>query len=167
MVLFLLHLSYPSKGYLLLKDTPKRKATITNLQVNIQKLEENRVLSLEETLCQQGKKKVVCDKKLRRSGIHNGDLVLVYDLRYILFLGKLYTYWIGIYMVTHVWDNGSLSLTYIFSWSLSKTFFWVLMLRTFANAYVTVVIFLVTCYYFNTIRNISYCISIIHKIFKS
>lgn len=73
-------------------------------------LEEHRLEALESTKAQQSQPKVSYDKKLKLVYITAGDLVLVYDCRYLLFPGKLHTHWLSPYKVVTVWPNGSLTL---------------------------------------------------------
>lgn len=100
----------PTKWILISEREPEAESNMCRY-AGIQKLEEDRLISLEETSLQQGKRNVTYDKKLPKADVQDGDLVLVYDSRYMLFPGKLHTHWIGPYRVTKVWDNGSLSLT--------------------------------------------------------
>lgn len=67
-------------------------------------LEEERLLALQETGVQQTKRKLRYDHNLKKVNILDGDLVLVFDSRYMLFPGKLHT------TVLKVWENGSLTL---------------------------------------------------------
>ena len=77
--------------------------------VAIEDLEEIRSEALERTADAQAKRKEGFDSKLPGNhGIVEG--ILVYNNRHKQFLGKLHTRWMGPYMVTEVFPNGSLQL---------------------------------------------------------
>ena len=76
--------------------------------IAIHDFEEAREEALKHTIDVQAKKKEDFDAKLPKShGIQTGGMVLLYDNRYEEFLGKLHTRWIGPYMVTYIFPNGS------------------------------------------------------------
>jgi transposase InsO family protein len=92
---------------------PQRLSESESLQcrlLTITTLEENRLLALERTVLQQAKRKTAYDTGLKPVTIQQGDLVLMYDSRFILFPGKLHTHWMGPYSVEKVWPNGSVTL---------------------------------------------------------
>lgn len=76
----------------------------------IEELEEERDLSLERTKRIQAQRKKRFDKKIRGEEIKDGDLTLVYDSKHQKFSCKLHIRWLGPYIVTKVFDNGSLSM---------------------------------------------------------
>ncbi|CAM6093914.1 unnamed protein product [Calypogeia fissa] len=77
---------------------------------DLEKLEEDRLQALEETVRQQSGRSRRYDKKLKLVEIKQGDLVLLFDNRYLLFPGKLHTRWLGPYKVKEIFQNGSLQL---------------------------------------------------------
>ena len=78
---------------------------------DIDTLEEHRKDALEQTAAVQELRKQIYDRKLPPEiNIRNGDLVLLFDSRYRKFPGKLHTRWLGPYLVSMVYSNGSLQL---------------------------------------------------------
>jgi len=77
----------------------------------IESLEEDRMLALEKTMAIQKQRKRRFDKKIRNEDVQENDLALVYDSRHQKFLGKLHVRWLGPYLVTKVYENGSLSMS--------------------------------------------------------
>lgn len=66
---------------------------------DLELLEEACMLSLQHTYEQQSERKWVYDQPLKPVLINSGDLVLMFDSRYLLFPGKLHTHWMGPYRV--------------------------------------------------------------------
>jgi hypothetical protein len=77
---------------------------------DIDKLEEDRLFSLDETYKQQLFRKLKYNSKLKPVKVKEGDWVLVYDSRYKKFKGKLHTRWLGPFIVKTIYENGSLDL---------------------------------------------------------
>jgi hypothetical protein len=75
----------------------------------IEKLEEDRFFSLDETYKQQFFRKLRYDQKMKPVKIE-GDWVLMYDSRFKKFKGKLHTRWLGLFKVKKIYGNGSLDL---------------------------------------------------------
>ena len=79
--------------------------------IAIQDLEEAREEALKQTMKVQAKRKDDFDAKLPKDhGIQTEGMVLLYDNRHEEFLDKLHTRWMGPYMVTYIFENGSLQL---------------------------------------------------------
>jgi hypothetical protein len=76
----------------------------------IEKLEEDRFFSLDETYKQQFFRKLRYDQKMKPVKIEEGDWVLMYDSRFKKFKGKLHTRWLGLFKVKKIYGNGSLDL---------------------------------------------------------
>jgi hypothetical protein len=77
---------------------------------DLDKLEEDRLLSLDETYKQQLFRKLKYDSKMKPVKLQEGDWVLVYDSRHKKFKGKLHTRWLGPFKVRTIYENGSLDL---------------------------------------------------------
>jgi hypothetical protein len=78
---------------------------------DIDALEEHRMDALERTAAVQELRKQSYDRKLPPEiNITEGDLVLLFDSRYKDFPGKLHTRWLGPFLVSMVYPNGSLQL---------------------------------------------------------
>lgn len=74
-------------------------------------LAEGRLEALERTKEVQVNRKEQFDRKIPpTTSIVNGSLVLLYDSRHKDFPGKLHTRWMGPFVVTMVYANGSLQL---------------------------------------------------------
>ena len=80
---------------------------------SFEKLEEDRLLALQNTELQQLKRKARFDQRIKKHDIKKNDLVLVKDSRHLKFPGKLQTRWGGPYKVVKIWKNGSLQLQYL------------------------------------------------------
>jgi hypothetical protein len=76
----------------------------------LEKLEEAREDSSKRLAHQQQLTKKYHDKKLRSTPLQVGELVLLYDSRYMHFPGKLHTRWLGPYIVHAVFHNGSVQV---------------------------------------------------------
>ena len=77
----------------------------------IEALEEEREMALGRTLAIQQQRKRRFDKKIGKEKVGEDELALVYDSRHQKFPGKLHVRWLGPYLVTRVYDNGSLSMS--------------------------------------------------------
>ncbi|CAM6082642.1 unnamed protein product [Calypogeia fissa] len=86
------------------KESLKEKA------YQLENLEETREQSARRLEHQQDKAKRYFDKHLKPKLLEKGDLVLMYDSRYIHFPGKLHTRWLGPYKVSKVFENGSIEV---------------------------------------------------------
>ena len=78
--------------------------------LQLQKLEEDRMYALEETEKQQAKRSKKYNAKMKPVVIKEGDLVLMFDSRYMLFPGKFHTRWIGPFTAKKIYPNGSVQL---------------------------------------------------------
>jgi hypothetical protein len=94
-----------------LQDGPDQVGEYVNRLQKIEVLHEERESALARTREVQEQRKRRFDKKIKSEDLHIGDLALVYDSRHHKFPGKLHVHWLGPYVVTKIWDNGSLSLT--------------------------------------------------------
>ena len=81
--------------------------------LSFEKLDEERMIALQDNEQQQMKRKQRFDQKVKKHGIKKNDLVLVKDSRHSKFPGKLQTRWGGPYKVIKIWKNGSLQLEYL------------------------------------------------------
>jgi hypothetical protein len=79
----------------------------------VEKLEEVRLEASSRLAHQQGLTKRAHDKKIRPIPLAEGDLVLLYDSRYMHFPGKLHTHWLGPYEVHSLFPNGSVQVASI------------------------------------------------------
>jgi hypothetical protein len=77
---------------------------------DLDKLENDRLFSLDETYKQQLFRKLKYDSKMKPVKVKEGDWVLVYDSIYKKFKGKLHTRWLAPFKVKTIHENGSLEL---------------------------------------------------------
>ena len=66
--------------------------------------------ALFNTYVAQQKRKSFYDSKLRHKEFKVGDLVLLYDSRFMKFPGKLQIHWLGPYIIDEIHSNGSAQL---------------------------------------------------------
>jgi hypothetical protein len=76
----------------------------------LESLEEARKHASHRLENQQKITKKARDKKLKQIPLIIGDLVLLYDFRFVHFPGKLHTYWLGPYVMQAIFPNGSVQV---------------------------------------------------------
>ena len=73
-------------------------------------LEEDRFIAGFQQQVQKAREKSWHDRHIKKKHFQNGDLVLLYDIKFMKFLGKLKTHWKGPYIVQKVTDGGAVQL---------------------------------------------------------
>ena len=81
----------------------KRLAQIT-------KLEEDRFIAGFQQQIQKAREKAWHDRHIEKKQFQIGDLVLLYDSKFMKFPGKFKTHWKGPYIVQEVTDGGAVQL---------------------------------------------------------
>jgi hypothetical protein len=76
-------------------------------------LEEDRIIEGFHQEVQKLKDKAWNDKNIEKNKFKEGDLVLLYDSKYLHHLGKLIMHWIGPYQIKYVTDGGVVQLQYL------------------------------------------------------
>lgn len=78
--------------------------------IQLQKLEEDRVIALQHREAQKQQQKAWHDRNIKSKNISVGDLVLLYDSRIKGKPHKLETAWMGPYIIEDLNFNGSVRL---------------------------------------------------------
>jgi hypothetical protein len=73
-------------------------------------LEEDRFIAGFHQQVQKEREKAYHDRHIRKKYFKQGDLVLVYDSKFMKHPGKFRTHWIGPYEVSHVTEGGVVQL---------------------------------------------------------
>ena len=81
----------------------KRLAQITEL-------EEDRFIAGFQQQVQKAREKAWHDRHIKKKQFQSGDLVLLYDSKFMKFPGKFKTHWKGPYIVQKVSDGGAVQL---------------------------------------------------------
>ena len=76
----------------------------------ILELEEDRFIAGFQQQVQKAREKVWHDRHIKKKHFQKGDIVLLYDSKFIKFLGKFKTHWKGPYIVQKVTDGGAVQL---------------------------------------------------------
>ena len=74
-------------------------------------LEEDRFIAGFHQKVQKAREKAWHDKHIKHKIFHVGDLVLLYDSKFMKFTGKSRMHWLGPYEVNHVTSGGIVQLT--------------------------------------------------------
>ncbi|XP_016457498.2 uncharacterized protein LOC107781325 [Nicotiana tabacum] len=84
---------------------------VANLRVSqINAMDEFRFQSYENAILYKQRTKYLHDKKIMKKEFHPGDMVLLYNSRFKLFLGKLKSKWYGPFKVLNVYPFGNVDL---------------------------------------------------------
>jgi hypothetical protein len=94
----------PTQRISIAERLPEEESQAERL-LQLQKLEEDCMYALEETKRQQAKRSKKYNANMKPVVIKEGDLVLMYDNRYMLFLGKFHTRWVGPFTVKKIYPN--------------------------------------------------------------
>ncbi|XP_054824792.1 uncharacterized protein LOC129322509 [Prosopis cineraria] len=78
--------------------------------LQIQELEEMRLDAFENSMIYKEKTKLIYDQMVLRKEFHIGDLVLLYQTRFIHKIAKLKSKWEGLFLATKVFPFGVLQL---------------------------------------------------------
>jgi hypothetical protein len=73
-------------------------------------LEEDRIIVGFHKEVQKEKDKAWHDIYINKKNFKEGDLVLLYDSKYLQYLGKLRMHWLGPYQIKFVTDGGVVQL---------------------------------------------------------
>ena len=76
----------------------------------ILELEEDRFIAGFQQQVQKAREKAWHDRHIKKKQFQQGDLVLLYDSKFMKFLGKFKTHWKGPYIVQKVTDGGAVQL---------------------------------------------------------
>ena len=74
-------------------------AVLNERLAKILELEEDRFIAGFQQQVQKAREKSWHDRHIKKKQFHNGDLVLLYDSKFMKFLGKFKTNWKGPYIV--------------------------------------------------------------------
>jgi hypothetical protein len=94
-------------------------ATITNMTERgtvqerlsqLMELEEDKILAGFHQEVQKARDKAWHDRHIKKKRFKEGDLVLLYDNKYLQHPGKFRMHWLGPYEVKYVTDGGSVQL---------------------------------------------------------
>ena len=86
-------------------------AMLNERLVKILELEEDRFIAGFQQQVQKAREKAWHDRHIKKKQFQIGDLVLLYDSKFMKFLGKFKTHWKGPYIVQEVTDGGAVQLT--------------------------------------------------------
>jgi hypothetical protein len=73
-------------------------------------LEEDRFMAGFHQQVQKEREKAYHDRHIKKKAFKKGDLVLVYDSKFIRHPGKFRTHWLGPYEITYVTEGGDAQL---------------------------------------------------------
>ena len=76
----------------------------------ILELEEDRFIAGFQQQVQKSREKAWHDRHIKKKQFQQGDLVLLYDSKFMKFPGKFKTHWKGPYIVQRVTDGGAVQL---------------------------------------------------------
>jgi transposase InsO family protein len=74
------------------------------------KLEEDKFIAGFHQQVQKERENVYHDRHIKKKAFKQGDLVLVYDMKFMKHLGKFRTHWLGPYEVVYVTEGGAAQL---------------------------------------------------------
>jgi hypothetical protein len=80
--------------------------TIQERLAHLVKLEEDRFIARFHQHVQKEREKAYHDRNIKKKAFRQGDLVLVYDNKFIKNPRKFRTHWLGPYEVTYVTEGG-------------------------------------------------------------
>jgi predicted SnoaL-like aldol condensation-catalyzing enzyme len=69
-------------------------------------LEEDRFVARFHQQVQKEREKAYHDRNIKKKAFKQGDLVMVYDSKFMKHPGKFKTHWLGPYEVAHVTEGG-------------------------------------------------------------
>ena len=85
-------------------------AMLNERLAKILELEEDRFIAGFQQQVQKGREKAWHDRHIKKKHFQNGDLVLLYDSKFMKFPGKIKTHWKGAYIVQKFTDGGVVQL---------------------------------------------------------
>ena len=84
--------------------------TVNERLLNLVELEEHMFVAGFHQQVQKNREKSWHDIHIKSKAIKAGDLVLMYDSKFVRFPGKFCIHWLGPYQVRHVTEGGAASL---------------------------------------------------------
>jgi hypothetical protein len=81
----------------------------------LMELEEDMIMVGFHQKVQKQKDKSWHDRHIKKKNFKEGDLVLLYDSKYLQHLGKFIMHWLGTYKIKYVTDGGVMHLQYLSS----------------------------------------------------
>ena len=84
--------------------------TMSGRLLNLVGLEEDRFVAGFHQHVQKDREKAWHDRHIKSKAIKEGDLVLLYDNKFVQFPGKFCMHWLGPYQFRHVTKGGATSL---------------------------------------------------------
>ena len=73
-------------------------------------MEEDRFIAIFHQQIQKEREKAYHDRHIKKKTFKQGDLVLVYDSKFIRHPGKFKTHWLGPYEIAYVTEGGATQL---------------------------------------------------------
>ena len=84
--------------------------TVEERLLHLLELEEDRFVAGFHQQVQKNREKAWHDRHIKSKTIKEGDLVLMYDNKFVRLRGKFRMHWLGPYQVKHVTEGGATSL---------------------------------------------------------
>ena len=84
--------------------------TLNERLVQLLALEEDRFITGFHQKVQKAREKSWLDRYIKSKSFQTGDLVLLYDSKFVKFLGKFKTHWLGPYQIQQVIEGGVVQL---------------------------------------------------------
>ena len=85
--------------------------TVEERLVQLLSLEEDRFIAGFHQKVQKAREKAWHDRHIKSKTFQIGDLVLLYDSKFIKFPGKFKTHWLGPYQIQQVTEGGDVQLS--------------------------------------------------------
>ena len=108
-VVMLMEYIVPSLKIAALTDLADEE-TVKERLLHLLELEEDRFVAGFHQQVQKNREKAWHDRHIKSKAINEGDLVLMYDNKFVWFPGKFCMHWLGPYQVRHVTEGGAASL---------------------------------------------------------
>ena len=86
-------------------------ATVEERLAQLLTLEEDRFIAGFHQTVQKEREKAWHDRHIKNKTFQIGDLVLLYDSKFLKFLGKFKTHWLGPYQIQQVTEGGAAQLS--------------------------------------------------------
>lgn len=94
----------------MMEQVPEEAMEETRLDV-VEILEEERETVLKKTKAVQAQRKRRYDKRIQHEDIKESDIALLYDSTHQKCLSTFHFRWLGLYLITTIYKNGSLGLS--------------------------------------------------------
>ena len=86
---------------------PTSTDTLNERLLHFLGLEEHRFIVGFSQQVQKAREKAWHDRNIKSKAFKEGELVLLYDSKFVKFLGKFHMHWLGPYQVKYVTDGGA------------------------------------------------------------